>query len=189
MDSSVEHLAGPSNEAPREQDAPRSTDDLRCELLSLMSQMRTELQKFSVSYSRAAGGAAADAYRGQGRALALLAEHGQMRQRDMCSELGVRPQSLGEVLAKLERGGYITREHSENDRRSLIVTITDAGKRMVSNREPSQLFSSFSGGELETFVSLLRRAVLDTHSRRMSLDAEIEADSPASRPNGGTSAD
>ena len=46
------------------------------------------------------------AYRGQGRVLKLLRLKPEMSQREMAEILGIRPQSLGETLSKLEAAGY-----------------------------------------------------------------------------------
>lgn len=64
---------------------------------------------------------------------------------------GKRSQSLGELLAKLERSGYITRSPSEADRRVIGIHLTDAGKKASSleeqqpdNNELTSILPAFS---------------------------------------------
>ena len=52
----------------------------------------------------------------------------EISQKELSDLLDMRPQSLGELLGKLERNGYITRTPSERDQRVLIIRLTDAGK-------------------------------------------------------------
>ena len=65
--------------------------------------------------------------RGQGRVLALLSAKPETTQRELSYVLDMRPQSLSELLFKLEEKGYITREKSETDARVTVVKLTEAG--------------------------------------------------------------
>lgn len=64
---------------------------------------------------------------GQGRVLALLAAKPETTQRELSYVLDMRQQSLSELLAKLERKGYVTRERSKEDGRVTVVKLTEAG--------------------------------------------------------------
>lgn len=75
------------------------------------------------------------AHRGQGRVLALLALREPLRQKDLGYLLGVRSQSLGELLAKLERAGLVRRTPDDNDRRSMQVELTDAGRQAARDAQ------------------------------------------------------
>jgi len=66
-------------------------------------------------------------YRGQGRVLKLLKMQPEISQKDLLELLDMRPQSLGELLAKLESNGYITRSPSETDKRVMMVHLTEKG--------------------------------------------------------------
>ena len=65
---------------------------------------------------------------GQGRVLALLALREPLGQKDLAYLLGVRPQSLSELLGKLEHAGLVSRQRDENDRRSTLVSLTAEGR-------------------------------------------------------------
>ena len=83
-------------------------------------------------------GPVADPHRGQGRVLALLKLKDKISQKELSSILDIRSQSLGELLAKLERKGYITRTPSENDRRVMEIQLTDIGMRAAEQDEPGK---------------------------------------------------
>ena len=65
--------------------------------------------------------------RGQGRVLALLSAKPETTQRELSYVLDMRPQSLSELLFKLEEKGYVTREKSADDARVTVVKLTEAG--------------------------------------------------------------
>lgn len=66
-------------------------------------------------------------FQGQGRVLAVLSMQSPIAQNELAYVIGVRPQSLGEVLSKLEDAGLVRREVDPNDARARLVHITDAG--------------------------------------------------------------
>ena len=171
VSDSLHDHADPTEATPSEES---TTEELRIQLLQLIAKTRSALQRLQSAYSRLPGGVAVDLFRGQSRALALLAEHGELAQRDMCRMLGIRPQSLGETLAKLERSGYVTREPIDRDHRALKVTITDAGRETIARAKPSALLTSFSAEELRQFASYLSRALEDIE--RQSAKLELDAD-------------
>ena len=144
---------------------------LRLELITQLGDIRRCLQKWHAAIRRISGDAATDILRGQGRVLSLLNARDTMLQRDMCSELGIRPQSLGEILVKLERAGYIERKPSAQDRRTQTVSITKAGRRCVTSNRPNVPFDDFTDAELEQFLDYLRRAAadIDRQSDQMAL--------------------
>jgi len=103
-----------------------------------------------------------DPHRGQGRVLALLALKPEMTQREMSHILDMRRQSLGELLGKLERDGLVEREQSEQDKRVLVVRLTEAGKAeaaKVSERKEGlpEALDCLTADELDTLGTLLER--------------------------------
>ncbi|MDE5977468.1 MAG: MarR family transcriptional regulator [Turicibacter sp.] len=73
----------------------------------------------------------AGGHRGQGRVLSILKDKPEITQKELVSLLRIRPQSLGELLTKLEAQGFITREPSKKDRRMTIVKLTEVGKEEI----------------------------------------------------------
>jgi len=72
-----------------------------------------------------------DPQRGQGKILAILKTRPEISQKDLSYLLDMRPQSLGEFLAKLEKNGYITRTPSETDHRVMNIKLTKKGREIA----------------------------------------------------------
>jgi DNA-binding MarR family transcriptional regulator len=73
-------------------------------------------------------GPMADPTRGKGRVLAILKMQEEISTKDLSYLLGIRQQSLNELLNKLEKGGFVTRTQSDSDRRVMMVKLTEKGK-------------------------------------------------------------
>ena len=61
------------------------------------------------------------------RLLTILLENPGISQRALSDLLHIRPQSMGEQLAKLESSGLITRQVNQHDRRVFNLYLTDEG--------------------------------------------------------------
>ncbi|MBR3060709.1 MAG: MarR family transcriptional regulator [Oscillospiraceae bacterium] len=70
--------------------------------------------------------------RGQMHILRILEENGSMSQRVLQELLQIQPGSMSEIAAKLEVGGLIRRERSEEDKRRVTVSITEKGKETLA---------------------------------------------------------
>ena len=62
---------------------------------------------------------------GQERVLALLKIQPEIATKDMAYLLGIKQQSLNELLKKLEKSGYVKRKPSKEDKRVMIVCLTN----------------------------------------------------------------
>lgn len=71
---------------------------------------------------------AADPSRGQGRILAALKLQDGIATKDLAFILGMRVASLNEHLVKLETAGLISREQSDEDRRVVLISLTEDGR-------------------------------------------------------------
>ena len=59
-----------------------------------------------------------------------------MPSKDLAEKLDIRPSSLSEALDRLQEKEFITRSTDENDKRKVIVSLTDkAVDRMNKRRE------------------------------------------------------
>lgn len=117
-------------------------------------------------------GPTADTTRGQGRILAFLKLQDGIRTKDLSYLMDIRISSLNELLAKLEKSGYILREPSEEDKRIMLIRLTEKG-RAAEQPEPEQadLFRCLSPEEQETFGSYLDRIIA-------ALEAELDQADP-----------
>ena len=99
--------------------------------------------------------------KGFGSILDLLALQDGISQTELADMARIRRQSAAEALAQLEKEGYVRREASENDRRALLVYITDSGryvqKVMKTRREQmaERFFCCLSNEEKENLYAIL----------------------------------
>lgn len=102
-------------------------------------------------------------YQGQGRVLLLLQMRPEISQKDLSYLLDMRPQSLGELLTKLEYSGYIARDSSESDRRVMNVRLTEKGLEAANQVErPSdsnEFFNCLSDEERVKLSEYLDRII------------------------------
>lgn len=96
-------------------------------------------------------------HRGQGRVLNLLKLKPETTQKELSYLLDMRPQSLGELLGKLEKNGYISREPLESDRRVMVIRLTEAGMAAADNnkQEEETIFDVLSESEQELFKLIM----------------------------------
>ena len=71
-------------------------------------------------------------HRERERVLSLLDETEGVSQQKLSLILGIRPQSLSELLGKLEKDGLLLREKNPSDRRETLVSLTPEGKERAA---------------------------------------------------------
>ena len=108
----------------------------------------------------------------QMRVLVILYHKGQMTQRELQQLLDIRSTSLSEILKKLENRGLITRNQNENDKRSVIVSLTEQGATKAhsvattAHQALDTLFEPLSEMERAQLASILRKVIssYETHA-------------------------
>ncbi len=116
-----------------------------------------------------------DPRQGQGRILALLKKADNLTQKELAYLLNIRQQSLGELLRKLEQGGYITREPSQKDKRAMMIRLTEKGKALEFQEfDFKEVFSCLNEAEQEQMAQYLER--ISNHLREMLQDTEEPLD-------------
>ncbi|TLG76804.1 MarR family winged helix-turn-helix transcriptional regulator [Culicoidibacter larvae] len=141
---------------------------------NLMEQLRRyeALLHRYLRFKHATKGKFGDPHRGQGRVLAILKMQSEISQKELAYLLDMRAQSLGELLVKLERNGYITRTASSEDRRVMLVALTDAGRKAAE--ETTQ--NSFEGDNLFSVLNEEEQAQLGDYLARLIVALEKEVD-------------
>lgn len=132
-------------------------DDMYTAIYEKLSTLQW-LMKRRQMFSQAEGGPFADSTRGQGRVLAMLKIQPEITTKDLSYLLGIRQQSLNELLNKLEKSGYVERRPSEADRRVMVVHLTEKGETV--QQPPSdyeEILGCLSQEELHQFGSYLER--------------------------------
>ena len=101
--------------------------------------------------------------RGFGHVLDLLSEHDGLSQRQIADMLDIRPQSISEAIATLEERALIRKEINEQDRRGLLIYITEEGLKTRTElhnervRNAKRIFASISEEEKQTLLELLEK--------------------------------
>lgn len=116
---------------------------------------------------------------GQGRVLAMLKAHPNISQKELAALLNIRSQSLGEILARLERNGCIRRAASEEDRRVLNVELTPKGREAAKRAEQykweaANLFECLSSEEKVILSDLVDRLTSEFEKRTVLATQQIQ---------------
>lgn len=102
----------------------------------------------------------------QQKVLGILAQNDGITQKELSGMLGIRPQSGGEIVRKLENNGYVERMPDENDSRAQRLHLTEAGIRENEklNRQAEQetVFDCLDGEEKTMLNRLLMKIVANT---------------------------
>ena len=95
--------------------------------------------------------------------MAHLAASGGMPQLDIVRATRLKPPTVSVLLRRMEEEGYITRKADENDRRAILVTLTEKGKAFDKERLSLMLTNDeravrgFTEEEAATLEALLLR--------------------------------
>ena len=119
-------------------------------------------------------------HQGQGRILSILKMKPECTQKELAYILDIRNQSLGELLSKLEKAGYIERTPSETDRRAIDIKLTPKGFEAADHAgtqrsEFDKIFDVLNDEEQEKLKEYLDRLIV-------SLEESFD-DKDENRPN------
>lgn len=119
-----------------------------------------------------------DPRKGQGRILSILKMKPEISQKELSYLLEMRPQSLGELLSKLEKKGYITRTPSETDHRVMEIKLTKEGEEAteISDQEFSfdKIFECLNEEEQQNLSNYLDRIICTLESQIDVNDSQLE---------------
>ena len=122
--------------------------------------------------------------RGQALILSILAGREELSQRELQQMLGVQPGSMSEIVSKLEKKGFLTRERGE-DRRGNLLRITDEGRAALPEKvgdEDDDLFAALTDDERATLAKLLRALLADWADRPEPSPEPMEPHGPFMPP-------
>lgn len=113
-------------------------------------------------------------YRGQGRVLLLLEMQESINQKDLAFLLDIRPQSLGELLSKMEASELIVRTASEEDKRVMVVSITDKGRetaqKLKDEKENKSVWLDCLSADDKVTLSKLFQKMIDSMNETVESD-------------------
>ena len=92
-------------------------------------------------------------------------EHDGLTQAELARRQRVEAPSMSGMVDRLVRAGYVTREPHPEDRRSVCVFITDAGREIVdqshliAQRVHDEVFADLTPEDEATLVALLDKVL------------------------------
>lgn len=108
-----------------------------------------------------------DGKKSQRRILIILRDEESITQRELTEKLSIKPASVSEVLAKLANKGYIIRVPSSIDKRTMVISLTEEGRRIADEAYQSrslrivEMLSCLEDDEKDTILSLLEKLNTD----------------------------
>ena len=99
------------------------------------------------------------------RVLTVINQQGSMNQRTLATKLGIRPQSLLEVITRLEKNGLIIKANDETNKKANIIVLTQKGIIEATNahkriaKHAATFFEALSEEETETFIKLIEKTI------------------------------
>jgi len=116
--------------------------------------------------------------------LNIIRREGEQRLGDLADQLDFTSGAVTALCDKLEESGFAVRKRSEQDRRAVVLAITDKGKEMLDrNKEVgihgiTALFSGFSSEELTAQIGYYKQIIenLEGFSESMLLLAKQNAE-------------
>lgn len=102
------------------------------------------------------------------KVLSILEERGPMSQKTVQEILEIKPGSLSELCAKMEDKGLIERTRDENDKRSVVIRITEEGRkrrREIQAAKDDFLFAPLNEEERAQLRSILTKLSADASEK------------------------
>lgn len=97
---------------------------------------------------------------GQPKILEYLDEVGSCEQKSIARFCEIEEATVGSILRRMEQGGFITRKRDQDNRRSVIVTLTDKGRQ--SAHKVQLLFDEVESCALQGISDAERAILRDT---------------------------
>jgi len=138
-------------------------NEIKTTIIGQLQQLQMLMYRNTTSNYRS-GTRMHDSHRGQGRVLAMLKIKPEISQRELTYLIGMRKQSIAELLAKLEKSCYITREPLEEDKRAMMIKLTESGMAAADEADENALesvkpFDCLNEEELAKFSEYLNRII------------------------------
>ncbi|WP_455644862.1 MarR family winged helix-turn-helix transcriptional regulator [Methanosphaera sp.] len=97
--------------------------------------------------------------KGQGRVIAVLQMKDEICTKDLSKILGIRVSSLNEILNKLEKKGFITKESSCDDKRILLIKLTKKGHDYEFKQQDESVFDCLESNEKDKLDMYLDKII------------------------------
>lgn len=106
--------------------------------------------------------------RSQEKILEIVFQYEYISQKELQDILQIEAGSLSEILSKLERREFIEKKKDENDKRKLIILLTQKGKDKIVNRrtDDQDMFDMLTLEEQDQLNDMLIRILSTWKERR-----------------------
>ncbi|MDF2679216.1 MAG: transcriptional regulator, MarR family [Brevibacillus sp.] len=91
--------------------------------------------------------------------LSLISTEEPCKITSLAKKLGVRPSTISTMINRLVDEGFVSREYGHNDRRNVLVSITERGKEVLKRDVENY------GKVLQQFIGFLEPSELETFTR------------------------
>ncbi|MEC1524587.1 MarR family transcriptional regulator [Neobacillus niacini] len=97
--------------------------------------------------------------------LSVLKQNGAQKQTTLANELGYTPGAMTNIANRLISQGFAKREFNEEDRRIVLLEITEEGKNVLKEAQRvgkelrKELFQQLSEEEIEQFLAIHKKLV------------------------------
>lgn len=137
---------------------------------TIVSELTDELLFFFNGFSswessviRSSGMTVAEAH-----AIEVLGQYGKMNMKSLAQKLGVTTGTTTVTVDKLEKGDYAKRETIKEDRRVILISLTDKGMQAFNEHHQyhlqltEQMLSALTKMEAEQLISSLKKINAET---------------------------
>ena len=96
---------------------------------------------------------------------------GGVRQKTLVDELDISPAAVSELVTKLEKDKYVSREVDPDDKRATLIKLTDLGKARAAeladerNERFSKAFAALNAKEKDQLFKLLEKLTADDEEK------------------------
>lgn len=99
----------------------------------------------------------------QEKILSILTHQETITQKELQEKFSVKPGSISEIISKLEYRGLLVRKRDENDRRRVVLKITEKGREVaeifLDEEKGKNLYACLNKEEKETLKRLLQKLI------------------------------
>lgn len=95
-----------------------------------------------------------------------------VRQKTLVEELDISPAAVSELVSKLEKDAYVTREVDPSDKRATLIKLTDLGKARAAeladerNERFAKAFTALTDKEKDQLLKLLEKLTADDEEEK-----------------------
>jgi len=117
------------------------------------------------------------------QAIRLISFHPGLRPSELADELGTGRSNASKVLGRLAKAGFVELVPDEEDGRSSIIRLTDAGTEVaqrtydIGDAMVGELVSTWSQADMKTFITLSQRFTAASREYAARLRRDVHAGS------------